>query len=103
VSRWWGLLWACFSIMAIVARVYFGVHYPGDGLSGALIGIGITISINSEYMHTHIAAPIVAGEHRAPAVFYGLLFPFLYEISTLFGFTRGIFRAILHLSHTFGS
>jgi membrane-associated phospholipid phosphatase len=25
VSRWWGLLWACFSIMVVVARVYFGM------------------------------------------------------------------------------
>jgi membrane-associated phospholipid phosphatase len=25
LSRWWGLLWACFSIVVILARIYFGI------------------------------------------------------------------------------
>jgi membrane-associated phospholipid phosphatase len=103
LSRWWGLLWACFSIIALVARIYFGVHYPGDVLAGALIGISVTIAINNDFMHTRIAAPIVAVEQRAPAIFYGLLFPLLYEVSTLFGYTRSTGRSILHLLFGFGS
>jgi undecaprenyl-diphosphatase len=101
VSRWWGVLWTCFSIMAMISRVYFGFHYPGDVFAGALIGIGVTIAINNEFMHTRIAASIVAVERRAPAIFYGLLFPLIYEISTIFGFTRGILHGILHL-YVFG-
>jgi undecaprenyl-diphosphatase len=99
LSRWWGLLWACFSIMAMAARIYFGVHYPGDVLAGALIGIGVTIGINNEFMRARIASPILAVEQRAPAIFYCLLFSFLYEISTQFPFTRSVLRAI----HLFGS
>ena len=97
LSRWWGLLWAGFSIAAMMARVYFGLHYPGDVLAGALIGVGVMLAINSQFMHARVAAPIIAVEHRAPGLFYGLLFPFILEVSTLFGYTRGIYHAISHL------
>jgi membrane-associated phospholipid phosphatase len=70
VSRWWGLLWACFAVIALAARVYFGIHYPGDILAGAL------------------QPPSLQFEARKPALFYGFLFPFLFEVSTLFGFVR---------------
>jgi undecaprenyl-diphosphatase len=99
LSRWWGLLWAGFSIAAMGARVYFGLHYPGDVLAGALVGVGVMLAINSQFMHAHVAAPIVAVERRAPAIFYGLLFPFIFEVSTLFSYSRGIYHAILHLLH----
>ena len=102
LSRWWGLLWACFSLLAAAAaRIYFGYHYPGDVVAGALIGIGVMIAINNEFMHARIASPIVAMEQRAPAIFYALFFPFLYEVSTLFAYTRVIREALFH--YFFGS
>jgi membrane-associated phospholipid phosphatase len=101
LSRWWGLLWVSFSITATVARIYFGLHYPGDALAGALIGVGVTLAIDNEFMHGRIAAPILTVEQRAPALFYGLLFPFLLEISTLFSFTRGIYHAISQILRGF--
>lgn len=88
LSRWWGFLWACFSIIVILARVYLGIHYPSDVLAGALLGTGITVAMNSQLMRSHVAAPIIAMEQRAPAVFYGLLFPILFETATIFHFTR---------------
>lgn len=97
LSKRWGLLWASFSISAIVARIYFGLHYPGDVVTGALIGSGVTLAINNEFMRARVAAPIIAVEQRAAAIFYGLLFPFIYEISTLFAYTRGILHAMSHI------
>ena len=97
VSRWWGLLWLCFSILALTARVYFGLHYPGDMFAGALIGITITIATNNEFVRRRVALPMFIFEKQAPAVFYGVLFPFLYEVSTLFVFTRSIRHTIIHL------
>ena len=97
VSRWWGLLWLCFSIVALTARIYFGLHCPGDILAGALIGITATIAINNEFVRHRIALPILIFEKQAPAIFYGLLFPFLYEVSTLFALTRSIRHTIIHL------
>jgi undecaprenyl-diphosphatase len=97
LSRAWGLIWACFAIISMAARIYFGLHYPGDILAGALVGIGVTLAINNEFMHAHVAAPIVAVEQRAPALFYGLLFPFLYEVSNLFWFTRSLRHTVMQL------
>src|SRR4051794_40016687 len=39
ISRWWGVLFALFAAFAALARVYLGIHYPGDILVGALIGV----------------------------------------------------------------
>ena len=66
VSRWWGLLWLCFSLLAPAARVYFGLHYPGDIFAGALIGITITIAINNEFVRHRIALPMLIFEKQAP-------------------------------------
>jgi|SRR5579863_4808598 len=103
LSRWWGLLWACFAIAAMTARIYFGLHYPADVLVGASIGIGVTIALNNEFMHARIASRIVAMEQRAPAIFYGILLSFIYEISTLFSITRSFRHLILRLFFGLGS
>jgi undecaprenyl-diphosphatase len=97
VSRSWGLAWLCFTAIAINARIYFGLHYPGDVLAGALIGTVITIAINNGFVRQRIALPILIFEKQAPGIFYGLLFPVLYEISTLFAFTRSLRHALTHL------
>ena len=97
LSRRWGLLWVLFSILATLARVYFGLHYVSDVFVGALVGIGVTVAINREFFHVRIASPIVVMEQRAPAFFYAVLFPCLYEVSNLFSFTRSIYHSVLHL------
>jgi undecaprenyl-diphosphatase len=95
LSRYWGLLWACFSIItAVFARVYFGYHYPSEVAAGALIGIGVMIAANTEVMHARIASPILAMEQRVPRIFYALFFPLLFEVATLFAYTRTIRQAI---------
>ena len=81
-------MWACFSIIVILARVYLGIHYPSDVLAGALLGASISLAMNIKLVRSHIAAPIIAMEQRVPAVFYGLLFPILFETATIFHFTR---------------
>jgi undecaprenyl-diphosphatase len=79
----------------MVARVYFGIHYPGDILAGGVIGFGVTLVINNEFMRSHVARPVLAMEIRTPAVFYGFLFPFVHEVSTLFGFVRSLRQSVL--------
>lgn len=103
LSRWWGLLWVSFGVAALGARVYFGVHYPGDVLAGSIIGICVMLALNNEFMRARLAGPIVAMEQRAPAIFYAVLLPFIYEVSTLFSYSRGIYHAALHVFHGLGS
>lgn len=97
LSRWLGLLWASFSIMAMSARVYLGVHYPTDVIFAALIGISVTIALNSQAMHARVASPILSLEKRAPSILYGLLFFFVVTAGSMFGFIRGMFHTILDL------
>jgi undecaprenyl-diphosphatase len=96
-SKLWGSLFGVFSTLALLARVYFGIHYPSDVLIGALIGIGVTVLLNANPMRTFIASPILILERRNPAIFYGLLLVILYQASALFNTVRNIGRAILHL------
>jgi undecaprenyl-diphosphatase len=102
LSRWWGLAWVCFATLAMSARIFFGLHYPGDIIAGAAIGIGVMIAIDNEFTRARIASPILTVAQQTPAVFYGLLFPVMYEVSTLFAFTRSMRHAILHLFVGFG-
>lgn len=37
--RWWGLIPAAFALLIAYARVFVGVHYPGDVLAGLAIGV----------------------------------------------------------------
>jgi undecaprenyl-diphosphatase len=41
------LRWPLFALAALVAwsRVYVGVHFPGDVLAGAVLGVGIAIAL----------------------------------------------------------
>jgi undecaprenyl-diphosphatase len=97
VSRWWGLLWTIFSILAISARVYFGLHFPIDVIVGSFIGIVVTVTMNCQFMHARVASPIISLEQKAPAVFYAFLFAYLFEVSSLFVFTRYTLEAMVHM------
>lgn len=44
--RWWFLPWA---MMICWAQIYVGVHYPGDILGGALLGLGLAFSFDFLY------------------------------------------------------
>ena len=41
------LRWPLFALAALIAfsRVYVGVHYPGDVLAGAVLGVGIATAL----------------------------------------------------------
>lgn len=96
VSRWFGLLFGAVAGLVALARVYLGIHYPGDVLVGALIGVATSVAVNREAIRRRIAAPILALEPRYTPYFYGLFFLVLGEVSGGFQTARRIAVAIVH-------
>ena len=97
ISNRWGFVFGIFAACATLARVYLGIHYPGDILVGALIGIVTSLAVNRDSIRQLIAAPLLAWESRYPAWFYGLFFLVLAELSGGFPNTRRIGVAVVHL------
>lgn len=97
VSRRWALWFALFSSIALLARVYLGVHYPFDVIVGAALGVGVALALIGEPVRAAIARPLLAWERRAPAYFYGLMFAALFEMATLFSLTRFFGKAALRV------
>jgi undecaprenyl-diphosphatase len=96
ISRHWGLLFGVFGLWVGLGRVFVGLHYPGDILTGALIGIATSLAVNRESIRNRIAAPIIALEPRYRAYFYGLLFLTLAELSAGFPNARHAGVAVVH-------
>jgi undecaprenyl-diphosphatase len=97
ISKRWGLFFGVFATFVSLARVYQGLHYPGDVLVGALIGISISLAVIREPVRKLIAAPILALEPRYPPYFYGVLFLALAELSAGFPDFRILGVAVVHL------
>jgi undecaprenyl-diphosphatase len=96
-SRLWGGLFGIFSICAVIARIYLGIHYPVDILVGALIGIGVTIVSNAKRVRPFISSWFLAVERRVPGIFYSLLLVILYEVGTVFYAVRGMWHTAFNL------
>ena len=97
VSRGWALGFALFSIVALLARIYLGVHYPLDVVVGAALGVGVALALVGERARAAVARPLLTLEQTAPAYFYGLLFAALFEMATLFSLTRFVGKALYRL------
>lgn len=97
ISRPWGTVFGMAAAAVSLTRIFVGVHFPSDILTGALIGIATSLAVSRESVRVHIAAPIIALEPRFPSFFYAALFVTLAELSEAFQQTRHVGMAILHL------
>jgi hypothetical protein len=96
-SRMWGYLLGILSIVVMGARVYVGIHFPGDIFVAALIAISITSALNIAPVREFLTRPFMTLEQRKPALFYACLFAVLLEAGTMFVTTRMWGKAVLHL------
>ncbi len=107
VSRPLGILLSAWATCVLLARVYFGVHFPSDLIVGSLIGTGAAMIANRNSYLRSLAALIVAAERRAAPYFYAALFLVTFEIGTLFIEVRqlanGAFKALHHIVSLHGS
>lgn len=78
-------------------RIYLGLHYPSDVLTGLLLGVVCGILGNQSTPRRWIAIPILRWEALRPAGFYTACFLLTYEFATLFVSVRGMAQGSVHL------
>jgi undecaprenyl-diphosphatase len=96
ISKVWGL--ATFSYIAIVIcfpRIYLGLHYPTDILTGALVGIFISWLISRLKTTKKLSKKIMKFANKYPGIFYVCFFLITYQIATLFEDSQAIIRFIV--------
>ena len=92
-----GILVAAFSLVALIARIYLGIHYPVDVFVGALIGISAAVLLIFTHVLDKFTTLILGAEKRFPSFFYGALLAVLCEAGTMFSATRRIGAAVIHV------
>ncbi len=98
-SRRLAIVFGLFSaVFVVLPRTYFGFHYPGDLLVGALIGIAITLALTRA--PSLAASPLLAVKRRSPVYFNALMFLLTFEAGNLFINVRrtgkSVFRVLQH-------
>lgn len=109
LSRRLGIFFLIFSaIWVCLPRLYLGIHYPSDLVSGALLGVAMvwattTMLTKREWsLGRRIAEPITLLEQRRPQVFYAAAFALSFEMANIFDDVRDLARAALHEAHVGG-
>jgi undecaprenyl-diphosphatase len=97
ISRLWGSVFAVFSLLVSLSRVYFGIHYPSDIVAGALLGTATAHAVNLDVVKKHVAQPLLAFERTVPGSFYAVLFMAFAEVVSGFQITRQIAVAGVHM------
>ncbi|MEX2984189.1 bifunctional phosphatase PAP2/diacylglycerol kinase family protein [Streptomyces sp. C36] len=64
----WGLALAPLAVSVCFSRVYTGVHYPGDVLAGALLGVGAAYAVRGLVPTRSQLAPPARPRAEAPAL-----------------------------------
>ncbi len=82
-------------------RVYLGIHYPSDVLTGAAIGIVCVYALGRIGLGA-LTGPIAEFEWEHPSAFYALAFVITYELASVFGDIRLLLHGLLRLFQRIG-
>ncbi|MYT30297.1 MULTISPECIES: bifunctional phosphatase PAP2/diacylglycerol kinase family protein [unclassified Streptomyces] len=67
-DKWWGLAVAPLAVSVAFSRIYTGVHYPGDVLAGAALGVGAAFAVRGIAPTRAQLAPPARPRAEAPAL-----------------------------------
>jgi len=85
VSRRAGiLLFLYVSGVLAVARIYLGIHYPGDIIAGGLLGVAAISLGSSDRLRSRVSGPLLGWMESAPQAFYACLFAVTFEMMECF-------------------
>lgn len=103
ISRWIGVVALLHAGLIIsLPRVYLGLHFPTDILSGALLGIAVMYSLWSSRSTWRIVVdPVLAWSRKSPETFFPCVFLLTAEMARLFEDTRALSQSLWHIAKAF--
>lgn len=78
------------SVVICFPRIYLGLHYPTDILTGAVIGVITTLVLGSPKIWRPVTSKVLQISNKYTGLFYVFFFLISFEISTLFESLRAI-------------
>ena len=85
-------------LIVSLPRIYLGLHFPTDILSGALIGIGVMSLVwNFRSSWRLVTDPVLAWSRASPQTFFPCFFLLTAELAHLFEDTRELTENLWHI------
>lgn len=85
-------------LIVALPRVYLGLHFPTDILSGAMIGIGVmSLAWRFRSSWRIVVDPVLAWSRASPQTFFPCFFLLTAELAHLFEDTRGLAESLWHI------
>jgi undecaprenyl-diphosphatase len=81
VSRWLGALGLLFSFIITLGRIFLGIHYPTDIISGAFIGITVVYIANANFITKKLTNNILNCAKDHPSSTSAILFFITFNIA----------------------
>ncbi len=89
-SRTGGIVLVAQAMLICLPRVFLGLHFPGDILGGAVLGVGAAWVAGRSPAHAWFTRPMLAWEGKSPAAFYPAMILVTMQIADMVGDLRAL-------------
>lgn len=85
-------------LIVSLPRIYLGLHFPTDVVSGAMVGIGVMSLVwRSRSSWSVVVEPVLAWSRKSPQTFFPCFFLLTAELAHLFEDTRALAENLWHI------